>query len=196
MSTSIAFPSDAVVKGATEIQSTTFALVAADYVRVDLPVVIRFIADNGSVEGLPDPRNKGANGLPEWQFFRRKDLTGADAAYNNLVGVKTVVSSRTIPTWDPSISAKASVPIQVRRSEAYNWHVALMTLDSGAVIPIWTQTFASYSIYVDPAGVVLYGDGNHRSLEEATAFLLTRVAANKPTNEKAIAVAYASNPLA
>lgn len=195
MTTTISYPADAVTKGATEIQATTFALVAADYVRVDLSAVQQFIANNGSLESLPNPQNKGANGLPAWQFFRRKDMSGANSAFANLIGLKTVISGRNVAAWDVTNTRGAAVPVQVRRIEGYNWYPILMTLDSGVVAPIWTVDYDSYTVVLDPMGTVLYGDGSHRVGTELRGFMLTYAAASQPTNERALAAMFGNNAI-
>jgi len=196
MSTSISFPADAVVAGATEIQTTNFALVAADYQSVEYRAVSLFAS---RIPGVKlDYLPKFANGVatPDWTFFMRKDLAGTNAMYRNLIGVKVVTSNTSVSGYSPSVAKVVSLPIQSHRIEVYNWHPAAVTLTDGTVFARWGVNIAAYVFYVDPeSGQLLYGDGSHRSLYEAVNFLLTPVAANKPSASPALALVTGISPL-
>jgi hypothetical protein len=194
MTTTVSFPSDPVVNGATEIQATVFNAVAADYSPANYSAVQLFVGRNGSLDYLPNFKNGIA--APEWQFFLRKDVTGASATYRNLIGVKTISRVRGITGFSSVVGKNISVNITQFRVEVYNWFATLATLTDTTIMPIWSTAMCTYTVVVDPeSGGLLYGDGSHRSLTEAMGFLLTQVAANKPTNGPAINAISGTSPL-
>jgi hypothetical protein len=195
MTTTIAKPADPVTNGASEIQTTNFALVAADYTQVLYPAVRFFLTKSGN--GKPDlmPSFNNGNIDPSWMFFLRKDLAG-DVAARNLIGVHIVSTTGQATSYSSALGRQVVMPVVSHRAEVYNWNPARLTLTDGTIITRWVVDIASYTFVVDPeSGAFLSGDGSHRSLYEAVNFLLTPVAANKPSNAPALALVTGISPV-
>lgn len=183
--TTIAYPADPVVAGATEIQSTTFANVAADYTSLDWQGAQLLVARK--VGQVFDYFPKSVTPDPNWRFYVRKDLTGAAAGQRNLIGIKVVSKTKGVGVFSGAQGANLVVPVTQIRVESYNWHLAVLTLTDNTSVPVVLCDFASYTLVQDPESeAILYGDGTHRSLDEAVGFLVVRTAANKPTNAPAL----------
>jgi hypothetical protein len=178
--TTISFPADAVVNGATEIQATTFAIVPADYVAVPYSSVQQFRTRNGAMPELP--QFKSGIAPAEWSFYMRKDLTGGAAAHRNLLGVQVFSSSDGQSAFSTTLGKNINLTVQSYRARVYNWYPVVLTLTDSTPITIWSVTLNQIPVFVDPeTGAFLTGDGTHRSLTEASGFLMTQVAANKPS---------------
>lgn len=185
MTTTIAYPADPVTAGATEIQSTTFVAVSADYSALDWAGAQLLVSRKVGQFFDFFPKTQVVD--PNWRFYVRKDMTGASAGQRNLIGVRTISKTKGIASFSGAQGVNIVVPVTQHRVEVYNWHLAVLTMTDSTTVPVVQCTFASYTIIEDPeSGAFLYGDGAHRSLEEASGFIITRVAANKPTNGPAL----------
>jgi hypothetical protein len=193
MTTTISFPSDPVTNGATEIQTTNFALVAADYSLISWGSAQQYI--NGKGQRIQYFPKTGVED-PNWTFYIRKDMSGSNASLRNLIGVHVVKENSQINAFSGALAKQVAIPIQTQRIEVYNWHPATITLTDGTVVTRIMCAFASYYVVVDPeSGGLLFGDGSHRVLTEAIGFMLTPVAANKPVNTPALNALSGINPL-
>lgn len=185
MTTTISHPSDPITNGASEIQGTVFAIVSADYTNIDPASARQYVQRKSLQKFAYFPTGKDID--PSWKFYIRKDMTGSSAGQRNLIGIRVVTQTVGIEAFSNDVGRMINVPVTVHRVESYNWVVALLTLTSTVIVPVWVLYHASYSLIEDPeSGALLYGDGSHRSLMEAMGFLLTQVAANKPTNAPAL----------
>lgn len=180
MATTIGHPADPVTNGATEIQSTTFNGVLADYSPLTWGSAQRIIAGKEHpVRRFP----KGAED-PTWAFYGRVDLAGANAALRNIIGVHVVQTSQ----QQKGVSASAgNVTLAVLEFyvEVINWYPEVLTTDNLGTVVRFKPYSASMGLTADPAGTgtLLYGDGTHRALDEAVGFILRRNAASVPTFE-------------
>jgi len=196
MTTAVTYPADPVTNGASEIQTTNFALVNADYMSVPFSAVRLFMTRSGvaKLDMLPNMQNGNVD--PTWAFFLRKDLVGTDATSRNLIGVHVVTTTTPATSFSVSLGRAFSLPIVAHRVEVYNWSPARLTLTDGTVLTRWTVSFAAYNFVVDPeSGSLLYGDGASRALYEAVNFVLTPVAANKPVATPALALVTGISPV-
>jgi hypothetical protein len=178
---SFAYSSDPVVAGATEIQATTFNIVATDYVAAQANVVARFKAAHPSLRGLPDV-SKGIP--PEWAFYFRKDLTAQNSGFRNMIGVRVTRQSQSTSGFSTTIGKTVAIAATIYRVEVFNWYPVKVTLTDTTALLYWLTATASQEVIVDPETQVLAGTGNgHRLFTEAAGFLFTQVAANPPNQD-------------
>jgi len=195
MPTVLTFPADAVVNGATEIQSTTFKPIQADYEKIDQSVAQQLMASRDASLLRNFPRAAKAN--PNWSFYLRTDLVGSDARLRNIIGIEVLVKNVASRAFSPSLEAVTNYPYVGYHITVHNWHAQRMTLTSGAIVDNFLDTFAGMTVLTDPeTGAVLTVDGNANALEECAGFLLTRVAADNPTFAPILNIIGGSMPLA
>jgi hypothetical protein len=141
------------------------------------------------------PTFNNGNIDPSWSFFLRKDLA-SDAAARNLIGVHVVSSTASTQSYSSALGRTITIPVVAHRVEVFNWNPARLTLTDGTIITRWVVEAAFYNFLVDPeSGTLLSGDSSHRALYEAVNFLLTPVAANKPSNTGAVALVSGISPV-
>lgn len=179
MTSSIAYPADPVTQGATLIQSTTFANVAADYQKIDWATAYRYMTGKGyPVRDFPKSKEPD----PNWVFYIRKDLSGGSATDRNLIGIR--VSQLSIKTTVFSVAAGGNlvVPLNEWNVQVINWAPYRTTLTTGEIYTRFVPYSASVVLPSDPeTGNLLYDTTTYRLLEEAVGMILLRSAAAAPT---------------
>jgi hypothetical protein len=194
MTTTVTYPADPVTNGASEIQATVFAVVAADYTPLSWNAAQRYVQERKS-DFVSFP--KGAKEDTAWQFYIRKDMSGTTAGQRNMLGVR--VTSRTSGATGFSVTTGNVIRFNVQRYtiEVLNWFCAILTLTDTTTLPVWEHAAIAYPCIVDPeSGAILAGVGAYRSILEAMGFALTQVAANSPSNAPAMNALSGIFPLA
>lgn len=169
-----------VANGATTLQSTVFNTLLTDYARADANTVATFKANRVGIRGLPDM--KGGAIPMNWTFMLRKDMVGAQAAFRNLIGIKTVKLAASVSGYSIAIGRAISVPIEIVRVEVYNWYPQKVTLTDGTALVVWTVANVGFDAVIDPEnGDVMLLSGSHEHVYEALGLLFNQVAATVPT---------------
>lgn len=169
----IAFPADPVTLGATAIQSTTFANVAADYAEIDYSGASRY-AQGKSLRDFP-----GKDGLG-WKWMIRKDLTGASANLRSLFAHRALPYSALASQFKAGIGT-ISVPLQNVSIHVLAWHPVQRTLSDSTVVTSFISSEVKHTLCYDPETGNVYTDvGGTRYLDEVVNFLLLRAAATTP----------------
>lgn len=193
MATTITFPADAVNNGATEIQATVFALVAADYAPLSwgqAQNVMRAIPYK--VPNFP----KTATEDPNWMFFVRKDLASASAPSRNLIGISVVDSRQALNAFSGALGTQISIPLNCKVIMVYNWVVHIVTLSDGTSVQVVRPYVAGVPILVDPeTGNLLDDADTYNALLETIGFMFTQVAASSPSRARLYALVSGINPL-
>jgi hypothetical protein len=182
-----AFPSDAIAKGATAIQGTTFAPVAADYDELYYSVAKRratsMMAQLGG-NSLPEYFPTTEKAAESWRFFGRQDMS-TSSRQANLVGVQgreQVVSVGYFSTAESKDVKKSLVLVSQR---IVNWIFNTITLSNSDVIPIpYRKAEATVQFVIDPeTTLVLDGssDESAKAMLETLGFIWTPLAADYPS---------------
>jgi hypothetical protein len=194
MATTIAYPADPVVKGATEIQSTTFANDAADYSEVT------WSRAKSIVSGFPSNARffpKGTNEDPNWSFYIRNDMAGASANKRSVFGVKRLMTNSRSNQFDPS-NGQIIVPHVDVDITIHAWTPYQVTLDSGVSYTRIAHFSASIELTIDPTNGDVLVDSNvavARHLDEVVGFLILRAAATAPVLTPALNIVAGVDPL-
>jgi hypothetical protein len=180
MTDTITFPSDPVVKGATEIQSTNFALVAADYTKIDWQEAKSFVGQQIKAGQRVDLFPNGAVQDFNWKFALRKDITGVGAAQRNLIGARSTVNIVGAKGYLPDVGSRQNSFV-IRTVEIHNWYTIVVTQGDGTVTPLRLLDRHSHSFVETPGGEILYGVGDSNMMLETLGFLAVPSAATTPT---------------
>lgn len=193
MATTIAFPSDAVTNGATEIQATVFNAVAADYSQISWNAAQNIMRQVPyKVPEFPRTTNED----PTWSFIIRKDLASSSAPSRNLIGVHVVDASQNMNVFSGALGSQISVPIRAKVVSIYNWVRHTITLTDGTAITAIRPYSVSIPIFVDPeTGNMLDADETYNAVIESLGFLFLQVAANSPTRAPLYATVSGLYPL-
>jgi hypothetical protein len=184
------FPADPVTAGATAIQSTTFANVAADY------TAVTFEQAKAYLSGKPGIRFFPAKLAPGWSFYLRNDLSGSSANLRNLVGIYVQTFSANHNAFSVG-NGSYIVPIQDVYIHVLNWYPIQRTLSDSSIITRFKMTEAGITLSVDPETQGVYTDvGETRALEEAVGMILLRAAASAPVLTPALKALGGLHPLA
>lgn len=185
----IAFPSDPVTQGATPIQSTTFANVAADYAVITHAQAKAYLTGKPGIVDFPASEQAG------WQYLIRADLSGASADLRNVIGIQVARVTSNNNTFSV-VNGQYVVPIMDTRIRVTNWFPVQRTLSDASIITRYKHASALLTISSDPENGNVYTDvGETRALEEAVGFLLLRAAASAPTLTPALRAMSGLHPL-
>jgi hypothetical protein len=193
--TTISYPSDPVVNGATLIQSTTFLPVAADYEKVSDWSTVQRLAGQKTNKLRNFPLSKLAD--PTWTFYVRNDLTGGSTTDRNLLGIQLIESKVQDETFSATAGGRLIVPTQEYFMVVNNWYPKRKTLTTGEIITRWHLDGGFKTFSTDPEDGNIMDDDvlAYRALEEALGFLQKRVAAGPPTMVPATNIIGGSYPL-
>lgn len=184
----MSYPSDPIINGASTIQTSTFACIAADYKAVTHKQAMKYTEDKEAFKYFPK------TDLPGWSFFIRADLTGASSNLRNLIGIRTQVISaqhKAYATGGDSVFRVVDHEVEVS-----NWVPGQRNLADGTIATRWKLYRVLMTLSLDPETGSFYIDqGEQRSLEETTGFLLRRVGGSNPTLVPAMNAIAGMHPL-
>jgi hypothetical protein len=183
-----AYPSDPVTNGATAIQSTTFANVAADYAWTSHEAAKAYLDKKKGIRYFP--------GKPAgWQFYMRADLSGGTANLRNVIGVR-VTHLDASDQYFASGVGNITIPLQDVEVEVSNWAPIQRTLSDSAIVTRFKLFRQLITLSIDPETGDIYNVvGETRLLDEAGGFLLLRAAATTPVLTPALKALGAAHPL-
>jgi len=185
----IAFPSDPVTQGATAIQSTTFANVAADYTSITHAQAKAYLSGKPGIAGFSATEQTG------WQYLIRADLSGASADLRNVVGIQVTKVAANHNAFSVA-NGQYVIPIMDTRVHVVNWYPVQRTLSDSSIITRYKSSSAMVTISSDPENGNVFTDvGETRALEEAVGFLLLRAAASAPVLTPALRALSGLHPL-
>jgi hypothetical protein len=181
-----AFPSDAVAKGATEIQGTTFAPVQADYEEMYYSVARRraesMMAQVGG-KALPEYFPTTESAASSWRFFGRQDMS-TSSRQANLIGIQGRESNLSLGYFSVAESKDVNKSLILVSQRIVNWIFSTITLANSDVIPVpHRKSDVSATFIVDPeTSLVLDGSSDESAIAmlETLGFLWTPQAADYP----------------
>jgi hypothetical protein len=168
------YPSDPVTAGATAIQSTTFACVAADYTAINHEQAKAYMTGKSGIRYFPTKLTPG------WSFYIRNDLSGANANLRNLIGMRVQQFSASHNAFSVG-NGSYLVPVVETEIWSYNWIPVQRTLSDSSIISRFKVAIACITLSTDVENASVGTDvGETRTLDEAVGFLLLRAAATTP----------------
>jgi hypothetical protein len=171
----LTYPADpTAVGGAAVIQASVFALVAADYTRIDHQQASQALRNSG--HSAPYfPKNDTGN----WIFARRVDAYGPEIP--QILGMRVTPRVITRNVFSPTLAAITNVALRTFEVAIFNWHPAVVSMTDGTALPVLLTSQATATAVVNPESGDVFGtEVEYRHLLEAVGVMFKQVAANPP----------------